>query len=270
MSIKSIRYTEEDVDKIIDEFFNGQTTISKKKFGEDLDNYRSNRGGRGGGRGGRGGRGGLDRSNPIREEMKQKFAELLESELNKINSDTVTKDQAKQALLSFSSQAKEQWHAQMDQLIQSSIQDELKKLKVNEVSSNQARDLLRNINNKMRPSHGGPPSMFDDRTKNEFLSEFKNKYGTKQVSADDVWELLQHFEKKQHEKMHSSDEHSEWEKEKEKKWEEIFNEQFKELAGDTNKKLNQEQLEQLAKKIKEKFRDRSECPQHPGKRFCQH
>lgn len=265
---------DEDINKDVDEIFNGQTTITKEKLKQLLEERRMSRGGGGGrGTGGRGGRGrgGMERSGPMRDEMKQKVAQILESELDKINSDTITKEQAKQALLSFGSQAKEQWHAQIDQHIQSSIKDEFSKLNVNEVNVNQARDLLRNVCHKMRPPRGNGPSMVDDSMKNEFLTEFKSKHGTNKISADEVWELLKSLDKKHRDKMNSSEGNSEWEKEKEKKWNEIFNEQYKELFGDSNKtKINQQQLEELAKKIKEKLRDRPECPQHPGKRFCQH
>jgi hypothetical protein len=251
----------------IDEFFNGKNTITKEELKKALEDFRMGRGG-GGGRGGRG-KGAMNRSGPIQEEMKQKLTQLLESELNKINSNSITKEQAKSVLSSFGSQAKEQWHAQMDQYIQSSIKDELTKLNINEVNGNQARDLLRNISRKMRPTHvGGSPAMLDDNMKNEFMNEFKSKYGTNKISGDEAWELIKVFDKKQHDKMGCCEKNAEWEKEKDKKWEDIYNEQYKELFGDLNKKINQQQLEDLAKKIKEKFRQ--DWPQNSGKRFCQH
>jgi len=268
MSNESNGWTEEEMNKQIDEFFNGQTTITKEQLKKSLEEYRMGRGGGRGGRGGRG-RGGMNRSGPMHEEMKQKLSQLLESELNKINSNTITKEQAKSALLSFGSQAKEQWHTQIDQNIQSSIKDEFKKLNVTEINANQARDLLRNISNKMRPSHGGGPSPLDDNMKNEFMNEFKIKYSTNKITGDEVWELIKSFDKKQHDKMGCCEKNSEWEKDKEKKWEEIFNEQYKELFGDLNKvKINQQQLEDLAKKLREKLR--AEHQQNPGKRLCQH
>ncbi len=263
MSNESKRWMEEE----IDELFNNKNAVTKEDFKKTLEAYRANRGGggRGGGRGGRG-RGGMHRSGPMYDEMKEKLGQLLESELNKINSNSITKEQAKSVLTSFGSQAKEQWHAQVDQYIQSSIKDELTKLNIQEVNANQARDLLRNVCHNMRPSHG---VVLDDNMKNEFMNEFKAKYGTNKVSVDEVWELMKLFDKKQHDKMDSNEKNSEWEKEKEHKWDEIFNQQYKELYGDLNKtKLNQQQLEDLAKKIKDKLR--AECPQHPGKRFCQH
>lgn len=266
MSNESNRWTEEEINKEIDGFFKGQTTITKEGLKQALEEYPMSRRGRG--RGSRG-RGGMARSGPVQDEMKKKLSQLLESELNKMTSNTITKEQAKSALLSFNSQAKEQWHAQVDQYIQSSIKDELKKLNVQEVNANQAHDLLRNVCHKMRPSHNGGPSMLDDNIKNEFLNEFKNKHGTNKINADEVWELMKTFDKKQHDQMGCCERNAEWEKEKEKKWDDIFNEQYKELFGDGNKtKINQQQLEDLAKKIKEKLR--ADSPHHSGKRFCQH
>ncbi len=269
MSNESNQWMADAMNKEIDGFFNGQTTITKEKLKQALEEYRKGRGGGGGrGRGGRG-RGGMNRSGPMHDEMKQKLSELLESELNKINSNTITKEQAKSALLAFRNQAKEQWHAQVDQHIQSSIKDELNKLNVTEVNANQARDLLRNVFRKMRPSHGGGPAMLDDNMKNEFMNEFKSKYGTNKISGDEAWELIKVFDKKQHDKMGCCEKNSEWEKEKDKKWEEIFNEQYKQSIGDLNKtKINQQQLEDLAKKIKEKHR--SDSPHQSGKRICSH
>ena len=260
MSNESNRWMEEEIDG----FFNDRKTITKEELKRALEEYRMGRGGRGGR-----GRGGMARSGPMYNEMKQKLSQLLESELDKINSNTITKEQAKSVISSFGNQAKEQWRAQKDEYIQSSIKDELNKLNIQEVNGNQARDLLRNVCHKMRPSHGGGPSMLDDGMKNEFLNEFKTKHGTNKINADEVWEMIKSFDKKQHEKMGCCERNSDWEKEKDQKWEEIFNEQYKELFGDVNKtKINQQQLEDLAKKMKEKLR--ADCPQHPGKRFCQH
>jgi hypothetical protein len=267
MSKESNRWTEEEMNKEIDGFFNGQTTITKEGLKKALEEFRMNRGGGRGGRGGRG-RGGMNRSSPMHEEMKQKISELLESELNKINSNTITKEQAKAALLSFGTQAKQQWRAQVDQHIQSSIKEELTKLKVQEVNANQARDILHNVCHKMRPTHGGGPAMLDDSMKNEFMNEFKTKHNANKITADEAWDLIKVFDKKQHDKMGCCEKNAEWEKEKEKKWEEIFNEQFKELTGDLDKtKLNQQQLEDLAKKMKEKLRS-DYSQQQSGKRLC--
>jgi hypothetical protein len=265
---------EDKINEELEQIFNGQTSITKEKMKQALEEIRmrSNggrgRGGRGGGGGG--GRGGMNRSSPMHEEMKEKVQQLLETELNKITSNTITKEQAKSALLSFRKEAKDQWHAQKDEYIQSSIKDEFNKLNTKEVSANQARDIFRNIKQKMRqPSHGGGPSMLDDNIKHEFLNEFKSKHGTNKINADEAWEMIKCFDKKQHDKMGCCEKNAEGEKDKDKKWDEIFNEQYKELFGDVNKtKINQQQLEELGKKIKEKFRQ--ECPQHPGKRFCQH
>ena len=258
MSDESNRWIEQE----IDELFNGQTTITKEEMKKALEDHRM---GRPGGRG----RGGMDHLGPMQDEMKQKLGQLLESELNKINSDTITKEQAKSVLLSLRPQAKEQWRAQMDQHVQSSIKNELTKLNASEVNSGQARDLLRNISHQMRPSHGGGPSMIDDNMKNEFLAEYKAKHGTNKIGVDEVWDIVKSFDKKQHEKMGCCERNSDWEKEKDNKWEKVFNEQYKELFGDVEKtKVNQQQLEQLAKNVKEKLR--ADYPQHPGKRFCQH
>ncbi|CAF1346860.1 unnamed protein product [Adineta steineri] len=259
MSNESNRFMEDEIERI----FNGQTSITKEKMKQALEEFRMGRGS------GNRGRGGMNRPGPIRDEMKQKLTQLLESELDKINSDTITKEQAKSTLLSFGSQAKEQWHTQIDNYIQTSIKDELSKLNVQELNANQARDLLRNISNKMRPSHGGGPSLIDDNIKHEFMNEFKTKYGTNKINADEAWEMIKIFDKNQHDKLGCCEKRSDGKEEKDKKWEELFDEQFKELYGDLNKtKINQQQLEDLAKKIKEKLRQ--ECPQHPGKRFCQH
>jgi hypothetical protein len=228
----------------IERIFNGQTTITKEKMKQALEESRMGRGGRG-----RGGRGGMNRSDPAHDEMKRKMSQLLETELNKIGSTTITKEQAKSALLSFGTQAKDQWHMQMDQQMQTSIKDELTKLNAHEISSTQARDLLRNACHKMRPSHGGGPSMLDDNMKNEFLNEFKTKHGSNKISVDEAWEMIKCFDKKQHDKMGCCEKNSDSDKEKDKKWDEMFN-------------------EDLAKKIREKLRQ--EWSQNPGKRVCQH
>lgn len=245
MSDESNRWIEQEIDA----FFNGQTTITKEELKKALEEHRMGR------------RRGMDRSGPIQDDMKQKLSQLLESELNKINSNTITREQAKSVLSSFGRQAKEQWRAQMDQHLQSSIKNELAKLDVSEINASQARDLLHNVSHQMRPPHGGGSSMIDDNMKNEFLTEFKSKHGTNKIGVDEVWELMKSFDKKQHEKMDCCERNSDWEK--------IFNEQYKELFGDVEKtKVNQQQLEQLAKSIKEKLR--ADSSQHPGKRFCQH
>jgi hypothetical protein len=251
------------VEEEIEELFKTKNTITKEELKKFFDEFRKSHS-----RHGRG-RGGTNHAGPMHEEMRQKLAQLLETELNKINSNSITKEQAKAVLTSFGSQAKEQWHAQIDQYIQSSIKDELTKLNTQEVNGNQARDLLRNVCHKMRSAHSGGPAMLDDNMKNEFMNEFKSKHGTNKISADEVWELMKLFDKKQHDKMGCCQKNTEWDKVKDQKWDEIFNQQYKELFGDINKsKLNQQQLEELAKKIKEKLRE--DCPQHPGKRFCQH
>jgi hypothetical protein len=258
---------EDKMNEQIEQMFNGQNVITKEKMKQALEEFRMGRRGSGSGRGR--GRGGMNRSGPMHDEMKQKISQILESELDKINSKTITKEQAKATLLSFRSQAKDQWHEQIDNHIQSSIKDELNKLNLTEVNANQARDLLRNISHKMRSSHGGGPAVLDDSMKQEFMNEFKTKHGTNKINVDEVWDMIKFFDKKQHDKMGCCEKNSDREKDKEKKWEELFNEQYKQLFGDLNKtKINQQQLEDLNKKIREKLRQ--DCPQHPGKRFCEH
>ena len=249
------------VEEEIEELFKTKNTITKDELKTFFEDFRKNHS--------RHGRGRMNHAGPMHEEMRQKVAQLFETELNKINSNAITKDQAKVVLATLGNQAKEQWHAQIEQYIQTSIKDELTKLNTQEVNATQARDVLRNICHKMRPAHSGGPAALDDNMKNEFTNEFKSKHGTNKIGADEVWELVKLFDKKQHDKMGCCERNAEWDKAKEQKWDEIFNQQYKELYGDANKgKINQQQLEDLAKKIKEKLRE--DFPQNPGKRFCQH
>lgn len=251
------------MDEEIERIFNGQTEVTKEKLKQSLEEFRNRRNSSGRGRGA------MHRVGPLHDEMKQKMNQILESELDKITSNTISKEHAKSILSAFRTQAKDQWHAQIDSYIQTSIKDEMKKLNVHEVNASQAHDLLRTICHRMKPSHGGTPAALDDSIKNEFLNEFKSKHGSNKIGADEVWEMVKHFDTKQHDKMGCCEKNSQWDSEREKKWDEIFYEQYKELFGEkNNSKINEQQLEELAKKLKEKFRQ--ECPQHPGKRFCQH
>jgi hypothetical protein len=262
MSNEANRNMEDKVNEELEQIFNGQTSVTKEKMRQALEGMRGGGGG-GRGRGGRG-RGGMDRSSPSHDDMKNKACPFLECELKKINSNTITKEQAKSVLLAAGKQAKEQWRAQKDEQVQSSIKDELNKLNLQEVNATQARDLLRNVCQKMCSPHGCGPSVLDDSMKQEFMNEFKNKHGANKINADEVWEMIKSCDKKQHEKM-GCEKNCERDKDKDKKWEEIFNEQFKESFGDLNKtKINQQQLEELARKVKDKCRQ--ECAQQPGKR----
>ena len=259
MSNESKRFMDEEIERI----FNGQTEITKEKLKQTLEEFHNGYDGLGRGHSI------VHRAAPLNNEMKQKTNRLLESELDKITSNTISKEHAKSILSALRTQMKDQWHVQVDNHIQTCIKDEMKKLNVHEVSASQAHDLLRTICHRMKPSHGGTPAVLDDSVKNEFLNEFKSKHGSNQIGAEEVWEMVKDFDKKQHDRMGCCEKNSQWDSQREKKWDEIFHEQYKELFGEkNNSKVNEQQLEELAKRLKEKFQQ--ECPQHPGKRFCQH
>jgi len=245
------------VEKEIERLFDGKPTITKEQLRQAIDENAKRRGHRGHG-------------GPVKEEMKQKFTDLLTSEINKIDSNAITKEQAKSFLSSFGDQAKEQWHTHMDEQLQSTIKNELTKLNTNEIDANKARDLLRNIGKTMRPPqrHGGSPAILNDDMKTEFLNQFKSIPGADKVNTEEVWKLMKAFDKQQHDKMGCCEREVEWEKDKDKRWEEAYDAAFKKVVGDSSKKLDQQQIERLAKAIKEEFR--SDFPRHPGKRFCNH
>ncbi|CAF0855588.1 unnamed protein product [Adineta ricciae] len=251
------------MDEEIERIFNGKIEITKEKLKQTLEEllnkYNSLRRSHSA----------IHRAAPLHNEMKQEPNQLLESELDKITSNTISKEHAKSILSALRTQMKDQWHAHIDSYIQTSIKDEMKKLNVHEVNVSQAHDLLRTICHRMKPSHDGTPAVLDDSVKNDFLNEFKSKHGSNKISAEEVWEIVKDFDKKQHDKMGCCEKNSQWDSQREKKWDEIFHEQYKELFGEkNNSKVNEQQLEELAKRLKEKFQQ--ECPQHPGKRFCQH
>ncbi|UJR25762.1 hypothetical protein I4U23_007116 [Adineta vaga] len=260
MSNESNRLIDEEIERI----FNGKTVITTERFKEVFEEFQNDRT-----PSANRGRGAMSRPTPIHDDVKQKINLILGPELDKIKSNTITKEQAKTILLAWRNRSKEEWHSHMSNHIQSSIKDEMKKRNIHEVNAEQAHDIVRMICHQMSESHVGTPSVLDDSNKHEFLNEFKTKHGTSKIDADEVWEMIKVFDKKQHDKMGCCEKNSELNKESEKKWNELFNEQYKELFGDQNNtKINEQQLGELANRMKEK--NRQDCIQHPGKRFCQH
>ena len=162
MSNESKRFMDEEIERI----FNGQTEITKEKLKQTLEEFHNGYNGLGRGHSI------VHRAAPLNNEMKQKTNRLLESELDKITSNTISKEHAKSILSALRTQMKDQWHVQVDNHIQTCIKDEMKKLNVHEVSASQAHDLLRTICHRMKPSHGGTPAVLDDSVKNDFLNEF--------------------------------------------------------------------------------------------------
>lgn len=257
MANESYASLAQKINEEIDKMFHGLSSITKDKFKQAITEYRKsstttnadvNRTE-------------STRSHLLPSDLKQKMCQLLESELDKITSTNITKEQAKDicSCLCHSNASPREQH------FQSALKEQFNKLNLQQVNAEQARDILRNIRQEMRPNHmrtRSESSMIDDRVKDEFLKDFKAKHGNEKINADEAWELLKAFDKKHHEKTHES-----WEKEKEKKWNEMFDEQCRELFGDAEKvQFNQQQLEDLAKKVREKWRN--SCEPSPGKRFC--
>lgn len=251
------------INEEIEKLFRDQTTMTKEKLKERLDECRkscSNNHGQG-------------QACPVTSEAKKKLCQVLDVELEKITSTTISKEQVKTALASLTSPGKDRRSPTTELTVQSVLKEELSKLNVHHVSATQARDILREVCQKtqLAQSSSTPKgaSVIDDSVKEEFMNDFKAKHGNNKVTAEEVWELIKAFDKKHHEKKPAGEKETDKKPAVEKKWDDVFNEQLKELFGDATKKtLNEQQLEELAKKVQEKFG--AECSQHPGKRFCQH
>ena len=242
----------EKINEEIEKLFRDQPTMTKDKLKERLDECRKS----------------CSTSHgqapacPVTNEAKRKMCSVLDAELEKFASNTITKEQVKTALASLTRPGKDRSSPNKEQQIQSALKEELAKLNVQQVNATQARDILREVCQKTRRGYNSAAkgaSIIDESVKDEFMSDFKAKHGSNKVSADEAWELIKSFDKKHHDKKPSA------ENDNEKKWDEVLNE----LLGDSNTQtFNEQQLEELAKKMREKVR--GECQQHPGKRFCQH
>lgn len=250
MSNDSNAVLSDKINNEIEKMFDGVSTMTKEKLKQTVDvclkscstHQDANRSG-----------------TSITDELKKKMCQVLTTELDKINTNTISKDQAKNicACLCHLS-GKDSNFSSREQHFQSALKEQFDKLNAQQINATQAKEILKNIRSPHSTNRHG--TMIDDRVKDEFFNDFKTKFGTNKISADDAWDLIKSFDKKHHETF---------EKDKENKWDEMFNEQVEQLFGDVTKvNLNQQQVEDLAKKVREKIR--ADCPQHPGKRFCQH